>query len=49
MAADFIVRVSGQYFDQIGSFSREQCFVKENTEPFGICRNAVISTWNLQN
>jgi pentatricopeptide repeat protein len=31
------------------SFFREQCFVKENTEAFGICRNVVFSTWNLQN
>jgi hypothetical protein len=29
------------------SFFREQCFVKEYTEPFGICRNVVFSTWNL--
>ncbi len=31
------------------SYFREQCFVKENTEPFRICRNVVFSTWNLQN
>jgi pentatricopeptide repeat protein len=31
------------------SFFKEKCFVKENTEPFGICRNVVFSTWNLQN
>ncbi len=31
------------------SYFREQCFVKENTERFGICRNVVFSTWNLQN
>jgi len=49
MAANFKVRVSSQYFGQIGSFFREQCFVKENTEQFGICRDVVFSTWNLQN
>jgi hypothetical protein len=38
VAADFKVRVSSQYFGQLGSFFREQCFMKENTEPF----------WNMQ-
>jgi hypothetical protein len=49
VAANFEVRVSSQDFGQTGSFFREQCSVKENTEPFGICRNVVFSTWNLQN